>query len=204
MEINFAIYPILILIPIPIPIPIPILLYKIQTVCVYKHTNTQTQREKRREERERYTIMPRFGVDMDGEMLQMFKEIAIKKRTKMTEIARDLLYNYVQEQTTTPVPRLSIISHGIGTTNTNTQNTERERKDLSPEDRKALLIKNLMQATNEALPTISDMDVDEFAKEIRTPIIDKIFKHRHTKYRNKEQHTRSLVPLQLGIKEESY
>ena len=139
--------------------------------------------------------MARFNIDMDGDMLHRFKETALKRRTTMSEIVRDLIDNYTEEQV-----RISIISHAIGSAITITAASEKDQ-DLSLEDKRALVIKNLVKATKEALSTISDMDVDEFQSEIKTPVIDTIFKHRASRYRQ-EQHRRSLVPLQTGTTRE--
>jgi hypothetical protein len=131
--------------------------------------------------------MPRFNIDIDGDRLQRFKELALKRRTPMSQIARDLLYNHIEEQTATPTTTtttISIISHGIST---NTIPTAEEEKELSPEDEQALIIKNLVKATKDASEVIACMEVGEFASEIKGLVIERIYGYRNADYRRRVQ-----------------
>lgn len=140
--------------------------------------------------------MPRFNIEMDGDMLHSFKKIAVKGKTTMSDITRNLIDSYMKEQEKQARPRHALQFMEIKNSTSLTTITAAEpEKEVSPEDKRALVIKNLVKATREALPTISDMDLDEFENEIKTPVINAIYKHRASRYRQ-EQHTRSLVPLQ--------
>jgi hypothetical protein len=39
--------------------------------------------------------MSRFNIDLDSETLHKFKEIAVKRRTTMSDITRDFINNYI-------------------------------------------------------------------------------------------------------------
>lgn len=128
--------------------------------------------------------MARFNADIDGSMLQKFKEEAVKDQTTMSEIIKNFINNWLIEREEQARPRISIISHSIAATATNT--LEKEKK-LSSEDERALIIKNLLKAVKEAAPIIADMDVSEFLSEIKTPVVDEIYRYRSPVYKQRIQ-----------------
>jgi hypothetical protein len=73
----------------------------------------------------------------------------------------------------------------IGVTFGGSYPSQQQQKELTPEDEEAILIKNLVNATKDALPIIPYMEVNEFVTEIKRPVIDAIYTHRNPNYKRK-------------------